>query len=99
MEYTKVSCFLDPDSEINRDILTAQMGELGFDSFSETDVGVEAFIPSPIFSEPLLKNESLVDNPLFKVKFQTEIIPDQNWNEVWEKNYFKQRFSTSKGLK
>ena len=89
MEYTKVSCFLEPDSEINRDILTAQMGELGFDSFGETDEGVEAFIPSSIFSESLLENESLIDNPLFKVKFQTEVIPDQNWNEVWEKNYFK----------
>jgi ribosomal protein L11 methyltransferase len=89
MEYTKVSCFLEPDSEINREILTAQMGELGFDSFSETDNTVEAFIPSPAFTEDVLQSESLKDNPLFKVRFQTEVIPDQNWNEVWEKNYFK----------
>ncbi|WP_199898483.1 50S ribosomal protein L11 methyltransferase [Prolixibacter bellariivorans] len=89
MEYTKVSCFLEPDSEINREILTAQMGELGFDSFSETDKTVEAFIPSSAFTEDVLQSESLKDNPLFKVRFQTEVIPDQNWNEVWEKNYFK----------
>ena len=89
MEYTKVSCFLEPDSEINREILTAQMGELGFDSFSETDKTIEAFIPSSAFTEDVLQSESLKDNPLFKVRFQTEVIPDQNWNEVWEKNYFK----------
>lgn len=89
MEYTKVSCFPEPDSEINREILMAQMGELGFESFNETDDAVEAFIPSSAFSEELLKDESLSNNPLFKVRFQTEVIPDQNWNEVWEKNYFK----------
>lgn len=89
MEYTKVSCFPEPDSEINREILMAQMGELGFESFNETDDAVEAFIPSSAFSEELLKDESLSNNSLFKVRFQTEVIPDQNWNEVWEKNYFK----------
>ncbi|GET23437.1 50S ribosomal protein L11 methyltransferase [Prolixibacter denitrificans] len=89
MEYTKVSCFPEPDSETNREILTAQLGELGFESFSETDDAVEAFIPSSAYREELLHDESLVNNPLFKVRFQTEIIPDQNWNEVWEKNYFQ----------
>jgi len=89
MEYTKVSCFPDPDSETNREILTAQLGELGFESFSETEDAVEAFIPSSAYREELLQDESLVNNPLFKVQFQTEIIPDQNWNEVWEKNYFQ----------
>lgn len=89
MEYTKVSCFLEPDSEINREILTAQMGELGFDSFSETSEAVEAFIPTSVFSETLLQDETLNNLSLFKVRFQTEVIPDQNWNEVWEKNYFK----------
>jgi ribosomal protein L11 methyltransferase len=89
MEYTKVSCFLEPDSEINREILMAQMGDLGFDSFSETDETVDAFIPSSAFTKELLQSESIRDNSLFKVRFQTEVIPDQNWNEVWEKNYFK----------
>lgn len=89
MEYTKVSCFPAPDSGTTREILTAQLGELGFESFSETDNALEAFIPSSAFREELLQDESLVDNPLFKVRFQTEVIPNQNWNEVWEKNYFQ----------
>ena len=89
MEYTQVSCFLEPDSEINREIVMAHLGGLGFESFNETDEALESFIPSAEFNEELLKNESLVNNPLFKVRFQTEIIPDQNWNEVWEKNYFQ----------
>jgi ribosomal protein L11 methyltransferase len=25
----------------------------------------------------------------FSVQIETEVIPDKNWNEVWEKNYFK----------
>lgn len=89
MEYTKVTCFPEPNSALNREILTALLSELGFDSFSETEEVLEAFIPSSAFYESLLQSENLSDNPLFKVRFQTEVIPDQNWNEVWEKNYFK----------
>jgi len=89
MEYTKIICQLSPDNEINRQVLIAEMGNLGFESFDDTDDVVNDYIPSNDFKDLLLNEVSVTENPLFSVEFRKEIIPDQNWNEVWEKNYFK----------
>ena len=47
MEYTKTNISLNPDTEINREILIAELGNIGYESFTETEELVEAFIPSP----------------------------------------------------
>ena len=89
MEYTKLSCRLQPDSEINREILIAELGNIGYESFTETNEFVEAYIPSADFSDEALSHLFQDDFHYFKFSFVSEIIPDQNWNEVWEKNYFQ----------
>jgi ribosomal protein L11 methyltransferase len=88
MEYARVRCTIEPDSELNREILTAYLGEEGFESFDELDKNIDAFIPSANLNKELLP-DIFSNIPLFKTDFEIEIIPDQNWNEVWEKNYFK----------
>jgi ribosomal protein L11 methyltransferase len=89
MEYIKLNCWIEPDNEIHREILIAELGNLGFESFSETDEVLEAFIPSVQFSEDLFKDDSFITHQSFIFKYTIEKIPDQNWNELWEKNYFK----------
>jgi len=89
MEYTKINCSLQPDTEINREILIAELGNAGCESFTETDEFVEAYIPTADFSEAGLTKLFPHDFPYFKFSFTTEVIPDQNWNKVWEKNYFQ----------
>lgn len=89
MEYTKINCSLQPDTEINREILIAELGNAGCESFTETDELVEAYIPTADFSEVALTNLFPADFSYFRFSFTSEIIPDQNWNEVWEKNYFQ----------
>jgi len=89
MEYKKVRLVLEPDNEVNREILIAELGEAGFDSFSETNDAVEAFIPSVQFSEISLTEGNLSKYDLFTYEYTVETIPHQNWNEVWENNYFK----------
>ena len=89
MEYTKLNCRIKPDSEVNREILVAELGNIGYESFTETDALVEAYIPSPDFSENSLRHLFPVDFSGFRFSWNSEIIPDQNWNEVWEKNYFQ----------
>ena len=49
MEYTKINCSLQPDTEINREILIAELGNAGCESFTETDEFVEAYIPTADF--------------------------------------------------
>ena len=89
MEYTKINCSLQPDTEINREILIAELGNAGCESFTETDEFVEAYIPTADFSEAGITKLFPHDFSYFKFSFTTEVIPDQNWNEVWEKNYFQ----------
>ena len=89
MEYIKTSCLLQPDNEINREILVAELGNIGYESFTETEECLEAYIVASCFSEETLLHLSPFDFQDFKVSYTNETIPDQNWNEVWEKNYFK----------
>lgn len=87
MDYNKVTFSIKPDNQDFRDILMASLGEVGFESFVENDSNVEAYIPSNItFIE---KIDVLDFDPLFVFQYKNEIIPEQNWNEVWEKNYFQ----------
>ncbi|WP_297089605.1 50S ribosomal protein L11 methyltransferase [uncultured Draconibacterium sp.] len=89
MDYQKVTIQITPFQEWLRDILNAQLAEIGFDSFVETEEGFEAFIPAASFSEENL-NAVLADfSGDFSFKVKSEFIADQNWNEEWEKNYFK----------
>ena len=89
MEYTKITCLLAPDNELTRELLIAELGNAGFESFVETDDTVEAYIPSSDFFPEILTSDDLQNNELFRFTYSAEVIADQNWNEVWEKNYFE----------
>ncbi|WP_346861059.1 50S ribosomal protein L11 methyltransferase [uncultured Draconibacterium sp.] len=89
MEYRKISIQIDPFQEWFRDVLTSQLAEIGFDSFVEIEEGFEAYIPSQQFSlRDFDKVVSAYDDD-YDFLINSEIIEDQNWNEEWEKNYFK----------
>ena len=44
------------------DILIAELGELGFDSFVETEEGIEAYIIKDQHQEALVKEVSILEN-------------------------------------
>lgn len=69
------------------DILLAELGELAFDSFVETEEGLSAYIQVNDNSPDLLNDLYILNNPEFKVSYQTEEIEQVNWNEEWEKNF------------
>ncbi len=89
MNYKKTTININPFQEWLRDVLTAQLGEIGFDSFVETPTGFEAFIPAPDFNPDNLNPVLNEFSSNFNFDIKTETIEDQNWNEEWEKNYFK----------
>jgi ribosomal protein L11 methyltransferase len=67
-------------------ILTAELGELGFDSFVETDTGLEAFIVASVFDE-MAVNAVLDQYNINHAQVTKQVIAPQNWNAEWEKNY------------
>jgi ribosomal protein L11 methyltransferase len=89
MEYTKITCTLSPDNELARELLMQALGDAGCESFVENEADLEAYIPSSLYSRELLLTDEFQNNPLFSFQYVAEVIADQNWNEVWEKNYFE----------
>jgi len=87
MQYTKVSFSLNPDNEANREILTAFLAQLDFESFDESEDALLAFFPAEKVTTEQIQ-QTLAEVP-FAVNFIQEEMPDINWNEEWEKNYFQ----------
>lgn len=86
MNYIELHCKVFP-AEPASDILTAQLAEIGFDSFAESDTGLLAYIPADKFDFESVKQLSVVTSGLFEIDFEYEEIQDENWNQLWESNY------------
>ena len=86
MEYVEFKATINP-LEVGRDILIAELSEVGFESFVETEDGLEAYIQETMYVEEDIKSLSLLQNNNFKVNYTTKTIADQNWNAEWEKNF------------
>ena len=54
MDYNKITININPTEEWLRDVLAAQLGEAGFESFVETETGIEAFIQTALYNEEQL---------------------------------------------
>ncbi len=76
-----------PEHQESIDVLIALLSIIGYDSFEETDKELIAYIPeSEFFKKDILENQYVMDcDELGKLKI--ELMPDKNWNEVWESNY------------
>ncbi|WP_240032176.1 50S ribosomal protein L11 methyltransferase [Psychroflexus aestuariivivens] len=69
------------------DILLAELGELPFESFENTENGLSAYILTKHDRENLLENLQILNSDEFEISFETEIIEQVNWNEAWETNF------------
>ena len=84
MSYIELSLQIEPDFA---EIMMAELSELGFESFVETEDGLEAYIQEDLFEDLLVKNmiESYAERTAISYAFKK--IAKQNWNEEWEKNF------------
>jgi ribosomal protein L11 methyltransferase len=88
MTYIQVNFRFDSDIEAVGDVLSAQLADIGFESFVPAGQGLEAFIQAPLFSEEMLK-EILTNFPMdVAIFYSLQTIEEKNWNEEWEKHYF-----------
>jgi len=69
------------------DILIAQLGEAGFESFVENEKGVTAYILKEELDAQFPNNISILSHSDFEISFTVKEIPSQNWNAVWEENF------------
>lgn len=78
------------ENAIVNDVLAAELGRIGFDSFMETGEGLQGYIPASSLDETKLQ-QLLESFPLEQVSIHYNIQPleDKDWNEEWEKNSFE----------
>ncbi len=69
------------------EILVAELAELGFDGFVTTDDGIQAYGNASIDAEAIMKELSVNDSDEVKCEWEAKVIPHQNWNEQWEKDF------------
>jgi ribosomal protein L11 methyltransferase len=69
------------------EILIAELGYAGFESFVETEEGVTAYIQKEEWYEAILNDIQILDSEEFEIYYTSEEIEQTNWNEEWEKNF------------
>jgi ribosomal protein L11 methyltransferase len=75
------------------DILLAELGEIHFDIFEDSDTGLIAYCQTDLFDPSLFAEVIKKYEVLGPISFQINEIEKQNWNAVWESNYDPIRIS------
>ena len=86
MDYIKVAFTFEDIPEYQHDILIAELADIGFDTFEDTEAGFDAFIIAENFKEAELKTV-LTGFDELKTVYKITAIEPENWNEEWEKNF------------
>jgi len=90
MKYFEVAFTLSPYSTDACDVVAALAGEVGFESFEETETGLLGYVQQALFDEPALK-EALEDFPFegVSISYDVQEAEDKDWNEQWEQEGFE----------
>ncbi len=73
----------DPATEM----LIAQLGHIGFESFVENENGVVAYIQKKEWNSNKVEDLYLLNSNEFNITFKHSEIEQTNWNKEWEKNF------------
>lgn len=89
MNYIEAVFICVPHNEIITEVLSAELAEVGFESFVDTENGSTAYIQESLYNKEAIDNV-LNNFPLeAKITYTVSLIEGKDWNEEWEKNYFK----------
>jgi ribosomal protein L11 methyltransferase len=69
------------------DILIAELGEAGFESFVEHESGIQAYIQKTDWREDILSEITILGNPQFQFDYEVKEMEQENWNATWERNF------------
>ncbi len=86
MDTVELNIVLDPKDPWS-DIVISELSEMGFDSFVSTDQGVMAYANASLNVDEVLRDSILNSPTEFTCTVSKTVIPFQNWNAEWEKNF------------
>jgi len=87
MTYYELFFTLIVTEDYQQDMLINTLGEVGFDTFEELEFGFKAYIPVDDFDEAKLIEALTPYRDMFTFGYEIALIPQKNWNEVWESNF------------
>lgn len=88
--YVDANACCEPDLTTASDMLSAFLGEIGFESFVFENNVLTAYVRSEaFFSEAFAEVLDQLPLPQITLSAETEEIEGRDWNHEWEKNYFQ----------
>lgn len=87
-EYIEVAIRIAPFSEENAEIVTAEVSELPFESFTMEEPFLKCYIPKELYDAHALKVVlSGLECMDFSTSFSADLMPAVNWNALWESQF------------
>lgn len=87
-EYIEVAVKITPFSEENAEILTAEISELPYESFTVEEPCLKCYIQKELYDQQALKVLlNGIDDYGFEVEYSSNLMPAVNWNAVWESQF------------
>ena len=87
-EYIEVAVKITPYSDENAEIVTAEISELPFESFTAEDPYLKCYIQKELYNQQALKVVlDGVSEYGFDVEFSANLMPAVNWNALWESQF------------
>lgn len=88
MQYTAVRIKISECSEEHIEVLVALLDSLDFEGITEEGCEILTYIPSEKYDREILELTLAGVKETFHAWIESEeIMPEKNWNEVWEKNF------------
>jgi ribosomal protein L11 methyltransferase len=84
--YIEYNFTLSP-KEPTTEILIAELGNAGFESFVESEEGVTAYIQKTEWRTSILEDIFVLNSDEFSIEYKYNEVAQTNWNAEWEKNF------------
>ncbi len=83
-----IGCYFQfPNHPEFGELLIAELGLLGFESFVEKESGLEAYIPEEDWSKDLLNQVYVLQHNRDAIEIDIKNIAQENWNQTWEDSF------------
>ena len=87
-EYIEVTVKITPFSEENAEIVTAEVSELPFESFTVEEPYLKCYIQKELFNQQALKVVlDGINEYGFETEYTSNLMPAVNWNALWESQF------------
>ena len=76
--------------QVCKDLLADSAAEAGFESFEETEEGMEAYVQKELFDKEIL-DQNIEEFPIegTEISYEVEEAEDKDWTQEWEDQGFE----------